>query len=73
VHVLELFGSGPFTIIGTLCGVLVLFLVHKFVPTLADAAYLWAVLVGAGFVSGLAIDFRPKRKTDEVLRTLIAA
>jgi uncharacterized membrane protein YccC len=59
--VLELFGSGPFTILGTLCGLLLAFLVHKFGPALADAAYLWAALVGAGFVIGLAIDFRSKR------------
>jgi hypothetical protein len=58
----EFLGAGPFSIAGTILGLLVAFLVHKFVPALADAPYLWAVLVGAGFVGGLAIDFHSGRR-----------
>ena len=51
-------GAGPFSIVGTLLGLLLASLVHRFVPALADASYLWALLIGLGFAVGLAIDSR---------------
>ncbi len=58
----ELFGIGPFALGGMLIGVLASFVLHRYVPALAGATYLWAVLVGGGFIVGLVTDGRSSRK-----------
>ena len=58
----EILGAGPLAIVGTLLGLLLALFVHKFVPALADAPYLYALLIGSGFVVGLALDSRSRGK-----------
>jgi hypothetical protein len=58
----DFLGVGLATILGTLGGLLAAVLLNWLVPNLADAVVLYALLVATGFIVGLVLDNRSKRR-----------
>jgi hypothetical protein len=52
----ELLINGPWTVIGTLLGLVFAFVLHRFAPSVEGSIYIEAGVVALGFVFGLLFD-----------------